>query len=492
MNLLSFLSVDPLTREARHYGRVLVNKLEQLNICYRFPKSQKDFLEKGVSKVRFVRCVATPEALFYEIDSRRLPRGVKLADISDDNVLQDLSVACSHPVRFKYDVNGAWLILERDRGAFAIPSKLAFSDVLDAWPHKSLKPLLIPMGVGENRVIQFRSLAEMPHALVGGATGAGKTTFLHAMINALVLHNVPDDLRLVLVDLKGGTEFTYYKELPHMLHVELHVEEEDADGIHGFVKEPDDVPGTLEYLQTEMTRRLNKFEAAGGVRSITEWNYRHRTDHLPRIVLVIDELAVMMYDKALRKIAVPILADLTARGRAPGIHCVLATQRPEVRVVDGQIKGNTDARFAFRMTDNASSMVILDTAEAAKFDDGTPRGRFIYRRGIDRYEIQAPLVTSGQIREFVRGIIAGRSDSEMEEVAKISPEQVVRDALKCCEGTLAVTRLYQLYEGRVANHYLRDLVQNLEGEIVEIDGVHYEVQSTGTRRPRVLVPVDSR
>jgi hypothetical protein len=484
--LASLFNRDPLRLEARHFERVLIRKLEQLNICYRFPKSQKDFLEKGVSRVSFSRCVATPEALYYQIDSIRLPRGVKLADIASEDVLDDLSVACGHPARFHYDTNGAWLILERDRGAFSIPSKLTFADVLKAWPTESRKSLIIPLGVGENRVIQFRSLAEMPHALIGGATGAGKTTFLHAWICGLFLHNDPAALRLALVDLKGGTEFTDYKTLPHVLTPEETGDEEEP-GPSGFVKGPDEVIPLLSHLQQEMDYRLSRFEQAGGVRNLAEWNWKHRSQPWPRIVLFVDELAVIMYDKSLRKEAVPLLSDLTARGRAPGIHCVLSTQRPEVKVVDGQIKGNTDARFAFRMTDNASSRVILDTVEAAKFDDSTPLGRCIYRRGIDRYEVQAPLITTGQIAQFVKRTLSGEDAGD---AATISPEQVLRDVLKRFEGTYAITTLYKFYEGEVSMNYLRTLAADMDNQTVEIDGVTYVLQQDAERKPRKLRPVE--
>lgn len=468
-----------LQREARYYARILTSKLTQLGICHHFAKSKKDMFESGVSKVSFSVCVASPEALFYQINAMKLPYGVKLADIDDEAILDDLGVAVGHPVRMSRDVNGAWLILERDSGVFAIPANLSFSDVLGAWPKDSKKSLIVPLGVGKNKIIQYRSLAEMPHALVGGATGAGKTTFLHAWICSLFLHNSPDDLRMMLVDLKGGTEFTDYKSLPHVLVAE-------ADGVHGFVKSADDVVATLQYLQREMDSRLSKFEE-NNIRNLAEWNYKHRGTRLPRIVCVIDELAVIMYDGGLRKFAVPLLADLTARGRAPGIHCVLATQRPEVRVVDGQIKGNTDARFAFRMTDNASSMIILDTAEAAKFDDRTPLGRFIYRRGVDRNELQAPLVTPGQIREFVQDI--GKSEDIV--VTAITPEQILKDAVTRFNGMLGIIPLVKFYEGKVSERYLRKFIAGLDDSVIEIDGVAYTVVQEKERQPRRLVPVNA-
>lgn len=488
----NFWRPDPLKQDAHYYARLIIKKLEQLDICYRFPKSQRDYMSAGVQRVRIDEAIATPEALYFRIDSLRLPRGVKLADIAAPEVLDDLSVACGRVVRAHRDLNGAWLIVERDSGNFAIPAKLDFGDVLKAWPTSSLKPLLVPLGAGSNKKIQYRSLAEMPHALVGGATGAGKTTFLHSWICALFIKNRPPDLRLALVDLKGGVEFTRYQVLPHLLETSV-VDPDDpeavAEQVRGFVKDTEAVIPLLRYLQRQVDQRLARFEAAGGIQNLAEWNYRRKAEHLPRIVVVIDELAVIMYNPALRKKAVPLLADITARGRAPGIHCVLATQRPEVKVVDGQIKGNTDARFAFRMTDNTSSMVILDTAEAAKFDDETPLGRLIYRRGLDRYEIQAAYLTPGQIQDFIKKERSG--DAVDMDAATLPPEQVLEDALTKCNGVLAISRLYKLYEGRVGEPYLRRIAAEAEGRIIEIQGVAYRVVQPGERQARRLIPVET-
>ena len=291
---------------------------------------------------------------------------------------------------------------------------LKWADVLETWPKTSRKKLLVPMGIGENRRLVYRSLAEFPHALIGGATGAGKTTLLHTWVCSLIMHNDSDDLRIGFIDLKGGVEFVRYKDLPHVIGPDLVggdavVQEDDGLEVTGFVKRPGDVVSLLEFLKREMDYRLARFERAGGIQNIDIWNYRRRSEKMPRLVLFVDELASLMLDKSIKKNAEPLLADLTARGRAPGVHIVVATQRPEVKVVSGLIKGNIDVRCAFRVTDNPSSMVILDTTEAARFDDSTPLGRFIYRRGIEKEEMQAPFITPGQMTELVREVQAGRT-----------------------------------------------------------------------------------
>ncbi len=480
-----------LRKEAEYFAYVIRAKLTQLGICYRYPKSRKDFMASQVQELRFINAVGTPEAIYLRIDAMRLPRGVYLSSLGTDEVLQDLSVVCKRPVRFRHSVKGgAWYVIERASGAWGVPRLLKWGDVVETWPRSSRKKLLVPMGIGENRRLVYRSLAEFPHALVGGATGAGKTTLLHGWACALLTHNSPDDLRMSFIDLKGGVEFVRYKNLPHVIGPDLVGDGDQDDGppITGFVKLPGDVVPLLEFLRREMDARLARFERAGGIQNIDIWNYRRRGDKLPRLVLFVDELASLMLDKSLKKKVEPLLADLTARGRAPGVHVVVSTQRPEVQVVSGLIKGNIDVRCAFRVPDDASSRVILDTAEAARFDDSTPLGRFIYRRGIEKEELQAPFITLGQMTELVRSVQEGRADDS--GMSRIAPEDIFRLSVQQLEGNFSYRTLYGVLGGQVSEAYLRRLGEEYEGEVVEIDGDLYELHPSAGNRPRRFVLAD--
>jgi hypothetical protein len=273
-----------LAAESRGYAAIITRKLDQLGLCYRFPRSQKDFSNTGIQHVRFNRAVATPEGIYLEIDTLRLPRGISLNNINDGTILHDLSVACRRPVVFRSGVeSGAWLIVGRDAGVWGIQAKIGFSEIMEHFPEHSRKLLIIPLGVGENHLLKFESIDEFPHALIGGATKAGKTTFMHAWICALILKNSPELLKVVLIDLKGGVEFTRYQRVPHLLE-------------GGFIKDKKDVVPMLEALQKVMEERLSKFEAAGGIQNVAAWNYRHRSAQLYRIIVFIDELASLMLE----------------------------------------------------------------------------------------------------------------------------------------------------------------------------------------------------
>ncbi len=480
-----------LRKESEYFAYVIRAKLSQLGVAYRYSDGKKE----RIQEIQYVRSVGTPEAVYLMIDSRRMPRGRNLSDLEDKNVLQDLAVACERPVRFRKSIKGgAWFVVERSSGAWGVPRLLKWADVLENWPKSSRKKLLVPMGIGENRKLTYRSLADFPHALIGGATGAGKTTLLHTWASALVMHNSPEEMRIGFIDLKGGVEFVRYKNLPHVIGPDLlRAEGDDEDmpapQLNGFVKRAEDVVDLLTWMRDEMDYRLFRFEQAGGIQNINIWNYRRRKDKLPRLVLFVDELASLMLDKTLKKDVEPLLADLTARGRAPGVHIVVATQRPEVRVVSGLIKGNIDVRCAFRVTDNASSMVILDTTEAARFDDGTPLGRFIYRRGIEKEELQAAFITPGQMTQIVRGVREGRGTDDI--VSKVAPEDILRLSVQQLEGNFSRRVLYDALGGRVSQEYLKQLGRGYEGEIVEIDGDLYEMQPATGSRSRRLVLADA-
>jgi hypothetical protein len=255
----------------------------------------------------------------------------------------------------------------------------------------------------------------------------------------------------------------------------------------GFVKRADNVVPLLGFMQQEMDKRLARFEKAGGIQNLSVWNYRRHKNKLPRLALFVDELAVIMLDPSLKRDAKRLLADITARGRAPGVHVVLATQRPEVAVVPGLIKGNLDARFAFRVTDNPSSMVILDSTEAARFDDSTPPGRYIFRSGLEKVELQAPLITDGQIAQYVKSVCEGRNIEEAED-ARVPPEEIFRFSVRQLEGNFSYRALYQALEGEVSADYLRRLGDDYEGEFIDVDGDLYELRAgNGGNQPRRLV-----
>jgi DNA segregation ATPase FtsK/SpoIIIE, S-DNA-T family len=195
------------------------------------------------------------------------------------------------------------------------------------------------------------NLESMPHMLIAGTTGSGKSVCVNAILTCFLLHNTPDDLRLILVDPKR-VELTSYNGVPHLLAP--------------VVVEIDRVIGALQWMTREMDKRYHMF-AQVGARNITDYNARMKlqgTKNLPFLVVVIDELAdLMMIAPGETEQTITRLAQLA---RATGIHMILATQRPSVDVVTGLIKANFPARIAFAVASNTDSRVILDQPGAER------------------------------------------------------------------------------------------------------------------------------
>jgi len=227
-------------------------------------------------------------------------------------------------------------------------SLVALRDVIESEAFGRLKsPLRFAIGQDVAGNAAAADLSAMPHMLVAGATGSGKSVCVNAIIACLLLNNTPDDLRLIMVDPKR-VELTGYNGIPHLLAP--------------VVVETERVVSALQWVLREMDMRYQKL-AQVGTRNITEYNAR--TDKkLPRLVVIIDELAdLMMLAPDDTERSITRLAQLA---RATGIHLLIATQRPSVDVVTGLIKANIPARIAFAVAQGVDSRVILDQLGAER------------------------------------------------------------------------------------------------------------------------------
>ncbi len=249
------------------------------------------------------------------------------------------------------------------------PDTVTLGDVIAAyaaWSSRTSHRLLVGLGKDVDGHPIAQVLAKMPHLLIAGATGSGKSVQLNTLLISILTRATPDEVRLLLIDPKR-VELAAYAGLPHLLRP--------------IVTHASKAVDALQWLVTEMEQRYDQL-AAAGVRNIDEFNHRARAageKHLPYLLAVVDELAdLMMVAKAATKTAKangdddgePGVEDLIVRilqlARAAGIHLVLATQRPSVDVVTGLIKANLPVRLAFAVSSLADSRVILDTGGAEK------------------------------------------------------------------------------------------------------------------------------
>lgn len=285
-------------------------------------------------------------------------RGVKVRRITE--LQNDLALALAAPtIRIQAPVPGKPVVGIEIPNASA--TMVALRELLESESYRALhSPLKVALGkdvAGNPAVID---LAKMPHLLIAGATGSGKSVCVNALISCLLYQNTPEQVRLMLVDPKM-VELTVYNGVPHLLSP--------------VVTEMDKVVGVLQWALREMERRYQLF-ASNTVRNIQRFNEKMEANglkRLPYLVLVIDELAdLMMVSPDDVEEAICRLAQLA---RAAGIHLVIATQRPSVDVITGLIKANFPARIAFAMTSQVDSRTILDTAGAEKL---LGRGDMLY------------------------------------------------------------------------------------------------------------------
>jgi S-DNA-T family DNA segregation ATPase FtsK/SpoIIIE len=270
----------------------------------------------------------------------------KIASLADD---LSLALAASR-IRIQAPVPGKGYVgIEVPNAEIAL---VALRDVIESQAFKRLRsPLRFALGqdVAGNAVAA--DLAAMPHLLVAGATGSGKSVCVNAFINCLLLNNTPETLRIIMIDPKR-VELTGYNGIPHLLAP--------------VVTEIDRVVGVLQWVTRQMDNRYQKF-ADSGARNIADYNNRvtaQGNPPLPFLIVVIDELADLMMispDQTER-----LITRMAQLARATGIHLVISTQRPSVDVVTGLIKANFPARISFAVASGTDSRVVLDNVGAER------------------------------------------------------------------------------------------------------------------------------
>ena len=286
-----------------------------------------------------VRAVVGPRVTRYEL---RLGSGVKVGKVR--NLQQDIAYAlAATEVRILAPIPGKSAVgveVPNTR-----PAKVTLGDVFQSYPDAN--DWTLPVGLGKDisgRAVFF-DLAEMPHLLVAGTTGSGKSVMLNGLLTSLLLTTDPRQVKMVLIDPKR-VELSHFGRVPHL--------------ITPVVTDVKKAANALLWAVAEMERRYEVLERAG-VRSVVGYNDRVETQ-MPYVVVVIDELADLMM-QAGAKVEDAIIR-LAQKARAVGIHIVVATQRPSVDVITGMIKANVPSRIAFAVSSQVDSRVILDSPGA--------------------------------------------------------------------------------------------------------------------------------
>ena len=258
-------------------------------------------------------------------------------------------------------------------------------------PVDSPEKLPFPIGREPNGNDVIRDLSEMPHMLVGGSTGSGKTVFLHAMICSLLLeHPKSSDLKLVISS-AGIEDFVYFEGIPHLLNGKI------------ITTASETVEVIKSIVNDEFEKRANVL-AEARCKNIIEYNETHE-EKMPPIVVIIDEFADIsdqLQNKREKEAFFNVVRRIVQIGRKRGIHMVLCTQRPSANLVPGDIKAQLNARLALRVNDSISSRMIIDEIGAQNLQK---HGDLIFKvGGDDRIRAQGYLITTTKVDEIIEKI----------------------------------------------------------------------------------------
>jgi S-DNA-T family DNA segregation ATPase FtsK/SpoIIIE len=289
--------------------------------------------------------------------------GVKLSKIV--GLKNDLALALAAPaIRIEAPIPGKSVVgieIPNDTRAIVHMREMLESDEFQAVAKKNESGLLIPLGRDVSGKAIITDLAAMPHLLVAGATGSGKSVATNSMLISFLYQNSPKELKLILIDPKR-VELSSYNAIPHLLTP--------------VITEPDKAAIALRWVVAEMMRRYTVC-ADSGHRNIADYNADSKSpQRMPRIVVVIDELADLMMVAG--KEVEASICRIAQMARAVGIHLIVATQRPSVDVITGLIKANIPARIAFTVASSIDSRTILDGGGA---EDLLGRGDMLYLSG---------------------------------------------------------------------------------------------------------------
>lgn len=323
------------------------------------------------------------------------PTGVKLTKITalENNLALDLA---AHAIRIEAPIPG-----KRAVGIEVPNIKPATVRVASLLQSPEFKAINSPLGFAIGKDIAGKpvvaDLAKMPHLLVAGQTGAGKSVMINTFLTSLLYRNSPSDLKLILVDPKQ-VEMAPYNDMPHLLTP--------------VITEPEKCISALKWAVAEMERRLRTMSEVGK-RDIAGYNAIKKEAGMPYIVIVIDELADLMM-MAARDVEA-LIVRIAQKARAAGIHLVLATQRPSVDVITGLIKANVPARIAFTVNSQVDSRTIIDQIGADKL---LGRGDMLMKTS-DMHKpirVQAALIEDGEtakVTEFIRSQREPQYDDEV-------------------------------------------------------------------------------
>ena len=389
-------------------------------------KLQKTLYSFGVSaKVENVS--VGPAITRYELKPAEGVRVSKIANLADDIALN----LAAETIRIEAPIPGKQAV------GIEVPNKekevVHFREIIESKEFKSNKSKLT-IGLGKDVAgnVELADIAKMPHVLIAGSTGSGKSVCINTIITSIVYNAKPSEVKFVMVDPKV-VELSVYNGIPHLLIP--------------VVTDPKKAAGALAWAVQEMDDRYNKF-AEKGVRDLKGYNKAIEKENefgkLPQIVIIIDELADLMM--VAKNDVEDAICRLAQKARAAGMHLVIATQRPSVDVITGLIKANVPSRIAFAVSSQVDSRTILDTIGAEKllgkgdmlfFPAGAPKPARVQGAFVSDDEVEkiVSFIKSNGTANYSEDILESiennnRTDKEIAETQDDDTDPFLMDAIQ--------------------------------------------------------------
>ncbi|KPN79584.1 DNA segregation ATPase FtsK/SpoIIIE related protein [Apilactobacillus kunkeei] len=384
----------------------------------------------------------------------KLQLGVKVSKIT--NLTDDLKLAlAAKDIRIEAPIPGKTTVgIEIPNPK---PRPVRLSEVLDTPQfEKTDKPLTVALGVDLTGKPQMTDLSKMPHGLIAGATGSGKSVFLNSLLISLLYKATPAQLKMILIDPKA-VEMAPYDKLPHLLSP--------------VISDPKQASAALKWSVKEMDERYEKL-AAAGARNIEQFNQMAEktgeyTKKMPYILIVIDELADLMM-VASNEVQ-DYIVRITQKARAAGIHLIVATQRPSVDIITGTIKNNIPTRVAFMVSSQVDSRTIIDTAGAERL---LGKGDMLYlgNGASQSARLQGTFVTNDEIERVTDEVrkqgepkYAFQPDSLLKSVNQVEQQdELMPDVLEYIsnEETVSTSKLQRVFS--IGYNRAASLIDELE------------------------------
>ena len=401
------LEVNPVkpkkqVRYVAPYLDLLTTKSMDLSELNEDVMQKRDQLEMALETfgipAKVIEVVVGPAVTRYELE---MPAGISVKKIlahSDDIAL---NLAANGDIRIEAPIPGKSAV-----GVEVPNEKIAtvgLRDMIASEEFQSAKaPLTFVLGKDISGTVRLCNLAKMPHLLVAGSTGSGKSVCLNAVILSLIYKTSPDDVRLILIDPKQ-VEFSIYNGLPHLL-------------IPNVITDSEKALNALSWAVDEMERRYTLFRNTR-TKDITEYVncpdvLEGRFEKIPYIVIIIDEVADLLMTS--KKDVEEKIARLAQKSRAAGIHLILATQRPSLDVITGTMKNNFTSRITFKLMSFSDSKTILDQGGAEKL---LGKGDMLYKPSdaSEPRRIQGCFVTTNEVNNIVEYVKDKNSEFDYDD-----------------------------------------------------------------------------